>query len=251
MTVRVTDALLSLLDDRRIYCHEQKKGSPRRWKVEDRLTFRKDANFEPYVTFRTGNRLTPLGAFSYTNSEFPMNIQIGRYCSIAGGVEIAGWNHPVAAVTTSPIACIPDVRWVQQAKADFNVENFHYVEAPQKPLPVIGNDVWIGKNVSLARGITIGDGAVLAGGANVTRNVAPYAIVGGNKADFIRWRFEDEGLRQSLVESQWWRYDPGQVMTLDFADPMAFIKGFDAMEPDLSLWSPKTTNLYEQVKALT
>ena len=69
----------------------------------------------------------------------------------------------------------------------------------------IQNDVWIGSHVALKPGITISNGAVIATGAIVTKDVPPYAIVGGCPARVIKYRFEDE-IIQRLLDIQWWQY---------------------------------------------
>ncbi|MDE6350288.1 MAG: antibiotic acetyltransferase, partial [Treponemataceae bacterium] len=70
-------------------------------------------------------------------------------------------------------------------------------EAGSKGDIVVKDDVWIGQNAIVCSGVTIGQGAVVAAGAVVTKNVEPYAIVGGNPAKFIKWRL-DENLRKKL-----------------------------------------------------
>src|SRR6185312_6866720 len=85
------------------------------------------------------------------------------------------------------------------------------------PMPVIGNDVWIGQDVSLNRGVTIGDGAVVAGFSVVTRDVPPYAIVGGNPAKIIKYRFPEETIN-ALLESRWWDYEAKHVMAMGIED---------------------------------
>lgn len=80
-----------------------------------------------------------------------------------------------------------------------------YIEKSKKPLPIIGNDVWIGFGATVLNGVTIGDGAIIAAGAVVTKDVPPYAIVGGNPAHVIKYRFSKEVV-EKLLALQWWNY---------------------------------------------
>ena len=75
----------------------------------------------------------------------------------------------------------------------------------------IGNDVWIATNVTILRGVEIGDGAVIAAGSVVTKSVPPYAVVGGNPAKFIKWRFPLEA-REKLLEIKWWDWDDEEII---------------------------------------
>ena len=94
----------------------------------------------------------------------------------------------------------------------------------------VGNDVWIGNNVQIMAGVTIGDGAVIATGAVVTKDVEPYAIVGGNLAKLIRYRIADSTSRKQMQEIAWWNWSEeliaerlDEIMSKDI---LAFIKEF-------------------------
>lgn len=116
-------------------------------------------------------------------------LKIGRFCSIAGGVTILlGGNHNTQAVTTYPFyEKIPNIPKHNESKGDV----------------VIGNDVWLASDCLILSGVSIGDGAVVAARAVVTRDIPPYAIVGGNPAKVIRYRFSEE-IRQQLLANPWW-----------------------------------------------
>ena len=89
---------------------------------------------------------------------------------------------------------------------------------------MIGNDVFIGANVTILSGITIGDGAVIAAGAVVTKNVQPYAIVGGCPAQLIKYRFDEE-TRSKLQEIKWWNWPKDKLIDVEqfFNEPQLFI----------------------------
>ncbi|NEP83937.1 MAG: CatB-related O-acetyltransferase [Okeania sp. SIO3B3] len=122
---------------------------------------------------------------------------IGKFCSIASGVKfiLNGGNHRTDWLTTYPFPVFGD-GWEKAMPDSF----------PNKGDIVIGNDVWLGYNATIMPGITVGDGAIVATQAVVTRDVPPYAIVGGNPADIIRKRFDDPTIER-LLKIQWWNWD--------------------------------------------
>ncbi|MBS7669878.1 CatB-related O-acetyltransferase [Croceicoccus sp. 1NDH52] len=94
---------------------------------------------------------------------------------------------------------------------------------------VIGNDVWIGEGAFISLGVKIGDGAVIAARAVVTRDVPPFAIVGGTPAKVLRYRFPPETIAL-LLKSEWWRYDL-RSLKLDYSKPAECAK--KVIEADL------------------
>ncbi len=123
---------------------------------------------------------------------------IGKFCMIASGVTFImnGANHLTEAVSTYPFAIFGH-GWAEA------MDGKTY---PTKGDTVIGNDVWIGYNAVIMPGVQIGDGAVIASNSTVTKDVAPYTIVGGNPAKEIRRRFSEKEIEQ-LLELQWWNWD--------------------------------------------
>lgn len=123
---------------------------------------------------------------------------IGKFCMIASDVVFImnGANHLSSGVTAYPFAIFGG-DWAD-AMQD--------VTYPSKGDTIVGNDVWIGYNVTIMPGITIGDGAIIATNATVTKDVAPYTVVGGNPAQLIKKRFSDEQITK-LLELQWWNWD--------------------------------------------
>ena len=165
--------------------------------------------FEGFNYVRRGcfvcNCKVGLGTYIRDNAFFK-NTQIGRFCSIAPNVRLVYGSHP-----TSPnVAMHPSFYQKKKiAGLDFNHEmafNEYKTIGNGDYFCVIGNDVWIGSNALIMGGVEIGDGAVIAAGAVVTKNVPPYAIVGGNPAKVLRFRFDEKTIYE-LMEKKWWNKD--------------------------------------------
>ena len=165
-------------------------------------------------------RSLELGDFSYISGPgtFVEAARIGRFCSIARQTVIGVSGKDMARVTTHDFITAPDYGRLTNR-----------VTLPeQKPAPVIGNDVWIGINAVIMRGVTIGDGAVIGANAVVSRDVPPYAVVGGNPARHIRDRFSPEQAA-ALQRIRWWDWTPQQLQERvpDFFDVQSFIEKYD------------------------
>lgn len=127
---------------------------------------------------------------------------IGKFCMIASNVTFImnGANHLTNAITSYPFDIFGN-GWENA------MEGKTY---PQKGDIVIGNDVWIGYNATIMAGVKIGDGAIIATNSTVTKNVAPYSIVGGNPAIEIRKRFSNDDIIK-LLEMQWWNWNIDKI----------------------------------------
>lgn len=127
---------------------------------------------------------------------------IGKFCMIASDVKFImnGANHLSDSVSAYPFAIFGN-GWERA------MEGHSY---PNKGDLVIGNDVWIGYNATLMAGITVHDGAIIAANSTVTKDVEPYAIVGGNPASVIRKRFSVEKIRE-LLAIKWWDWDVEKI----------------------------------------
>lgn len=158
-----------------------------------------DSIFEGYN--RIGNDsffAGKIGRASYIGEQCHIVADIGRFTCIAPRVITVRGSHP----TREWVSIHPAFFSTKgQAGISFVMEE-RYAES--KPPIRIGNDVWIGDSAMLMDGIVIGDGAVVAAGAVVTKDVPPYAIVGGLPAKLIRYRFEDPETIQSLLDVKWW-----------------------------------------------
>lgn len=130
------------------------------------------------------------------------NLSIGKYCSIAEGVEIfLGGNHRTDWVTTFPFP------WFGRAWPEAKGIAGH---PGTRGDVVIGNDVWLGAGAVVLSGVHIGDGAVVGCRAVVARDVPPYAIVAGNPGVVVRRRFDDDTIER-LLASAWWDLPDSRV----------------------------------------
>jgi acetyltransferase-like isoleucine patch superfamily enzyme len=145
-----------------------------------------------------------------------INTDIGSFCSIAQDVVIGGSSHPINFVSTSPAF----LAHRDSIKTKFAQHQYYHL-----PRTVIGNDVWIGYGAMIKAGSSIGHGAVIGMGAVVTRDVPPYAIVGGNPARFIRDRFATD-IRDGLLKSEWWNFTDDELRYYGekFDNPQAFLE---------------------------
>jgi len=146
-----------------------------------------------------------IGEFTYINNAKIHNATIGKFCSIANGVNIGIGIHPTNEFISTHPAFFSKNN--SGALVSFTNENL-YTEFKHI---TIGNDVWIGLNAILLDGIKIGDGAIIAAGAVVTKDVEPYSIVGGIPAKHIKYRFTKER-RETLLSFQWWNKPLGWIM---------------------------------------
>lgn len=186
---------------------------------------------------------TRIGAFSYfMGGVVDSCASIGRYCSVAADVRIGEPDHPVRWLSTSPFQYDGNRFGWHPAADDCSIEESERGRRDtfRRGPAVIGNDVWIGAGVTVLRGVTVGDGAVLAAGAVVTRDVAPYTIVGGVPAREIGRRF-DEPTVAALRELAWWRFAPNQLDGIAFDDvPRALDQLRARVEQGLEPYAPAT-----------
>lgn len=143
-------------------------------------------------------RCTSLWGPSIFVSGGGQGVEIGSFCSIAHHVSLQEQFHNPQRTTTYFI----ERNLLRQAAAPESVISKGCIR--------IGNDVWIGAGAQVLSGVTLGDGAIVAAGAIVTRDVAPYAIVAGNPAQFIRYRFGPDRIEQ-LLALQWWHWSEDRL----------------------------------------
>jgi len=134
-----------------------------------------------------------LGSYTYIGRNcYITKSEIGRYCSIANNVSIGQGEHALNCVSTS---------------AFFYGSPWEILTASSC---IVGNDVWIGVDAVILRGVMVGDGAVIAANSVVTRDVPPYAIVAGVPARLIRYRLNEEQMR-AVQDSKWWEMEVNEA----------------------------------------
>lgn len=191
------------------------------------VIFDKGCEVTKFTQFEGYNRLGKnayfsgkLGYGSYIGERCHIIADIGRYCCIAPSVETAIGNHP-----TKDFVSIHPAFFSKNHPCGFSYASEQkYDELPKRIK--IGNDVWIGAKSVILGGVEIGDGAVVAAGAVVTKDVPPYAIVGGVPARIIKYRFEPEQI-EKLLESKWWERTSDELRKTanSFSDVSEFLKG--------------------------
>lgn len=198
-----------------------------------------------------------IGAFTYINGK-PNNryyyrstnidaTKIGRFCMISQGCQIGAAAHPTNSLTASAVF----------SNGNFWCDNYYtypkesvskwldeitplYKESISRPLPEIGNDVWIGAGVTIINGVKIGDGAIIAAGAVVNKDVQPYEIVGGVPAKHIKYRFDEQIIKQ-LIDLKWWNYGVDIMVGINIYDLVPAIRTIkERIEDGFSEYIPES-----------
>jgi virginiamycin A acetyltransferase len=153
-----------------------------------------DAQAKVYDNHILNNVTIGKGTYVASNADIS-NTAIGKFCSI-GPNFICGWGfHPINGISSSPAF------YSTRKQTGFTFSTYDKVE--ERKLITIGNDVFIGMNVTVLDGVNIGDGAVIGAGAVVSKNIPPYAVAIGCPIQIVKYRFSKE-IIDSLIESKWW-----------------------------------------------
>ncbi len=136
------------------------------------------------------------------------DLHIGNFCSIADDVEIyLGGNHYINLVSSFPFGLIKNDIFPNALNISNNPNlNGSYCKGDV----IIGSDVWIGSHITIMSGIKIGHGAVIAANSHIIKDVPPYAVVGGNPATIIKYRFSEAQI-EKLLEIQWWNWSDEKI----------------------------------------
>lgn len=153
---------------------------------------------QPYFTGDYGQ--------SIKNTETRPEIKIGRYTSIGKNLQFVFTHHDYTATSTHPL----------------------FSKEYSRGHVTIGHDIWIGLNVTLMDNITIGHGAVVGASSVVTKDVPPYAIVVGNPARIVKYRFTPE-IIERFLRSEWWLKDEHELINLGIKtkSPTEFLDTFE------------------------
>ena len=154
--------------------------------------------------------------FAYHPDDY---VRIRKFCSIANGVRFVFGGHRMGSISTFPFRaiCFADAP---------------HADASNRREIVVGHDVWIGTNAMILSGVNIGNGAVVAAGAVVTKDVPAYAVVGGVPAKVIRSRLEPDEIA-ALEQIQWWNWPIEKIrsnLELFYGTPAAFLERHAAVE---------------------
>ena len=187
---------------------------------------------ESPVEFRAGRfDINEIGAFTYLGGEATLMRhinKIGRYCSIASNTVTGLVEHETDSISAHPLF---HGNWLQWSSlSDFYAKNTEELETSRKKWLKkasqefskinIGNNVWIGEGCLIRRGVSIGDGAIIASRSVITKDVEPYSIVGGTPTKHIRYRYSGKVL-ELMKTIPWWEYELDLLAGIDFDDMVA------------------------------
>lgn len=173
-------------------------------------------NVKVYPPSRLSNSI--IGSYSYVSENSVINnAVIGKFCSIGANFMAGRGMHPTSAVSTHPMF---------YSTAQQNGISLCHSNTFEEFKPInIGNDVFIGMNVTVLDGVSIGDGAIIGAGAVVSKDIPPYAIAVGNPIQILKYRFDSDTIG-TLRKLKWWDFPKDQLNIIEkhFFDVEAFIK---------------------------
>ena len=166
----------------------------------------KNSNLDFHVKIQRNNIIhnSIFGKHTYTGpNTIILYSKIGNFNSISWNVSIGGANHDYSRLTTHS--------FLYNKKSPLNPGKEAYNRFSSEC--IVENDVWIGANSIIHRGVSIGTGAVVGANTTVTKDVPPYAIVVGSPAKIIKYRFDDN-IIEKLLKSEWWNFSDDKIRAL-------------------------------------
>lgn len=199
------------------------------------ILFEKGAmNWSP--SFQDSPNRIFIGAYSSIRSGGYMrsNVFIGRHSGVGYRCTLAAGMHNFSGVSINPDTIMArESNYTDQELLSLGISRDRISSKIMNSKPVIiGNDVYLGDGIIVMPGVRIGDGAVIAANAVVTKDVAPYTIVGGVTAKTIRDRFPDS-IKQDLLDTQWWNVKLDILKSLPVDNVFNFIAAFKDLKGDI------------------
>ena len=181
--------------------------------------------FSEYVRICRNTQIndSSVGTCSYIGWDCVLNnAEVGSFVSIGPKSEVIYGTHPTDLMSTCPVFYSPKKQCGISFTDKTLFREFKHTSSSKKSV-VIGNDVWIGYGARILEGITVNDGAIISANAMVTKDVEPFAIVGGVPAKIIKYRFSDEEIGL-LEQFRWWQKDLEWIQkhSSSFLDPEQF-----------------------------
>ncbi len=211
--------------------------------------------FEPFVQLREGlYDVRRIGAYTYlggSQAALRHVDGIGRFCAIAGGIVAGQAEHGIGQMSIHPMFSGNWANVWPELQAFYDHNKPVRAQSLRKDVSSIqhrsariqiGNDVWLGYGVFIRRGVKIGDGAVVAANSVVVSDVPPYAVVGGNPARILKYRFSED-IIALLLEARWWDKGLAAVDGLDWTDAQACAAELVARCRDLPDWKPSCVSV--------
>jgi acetyltransferase-like isoleucine patch superfamily enzyme len=161
-------------------------------------------------------RESVVGEYSYVSQQSIVNkTNIGKFVSIANGCYVGLWEHNTEVSTHS--------FYLYEHSGHFVKGYKNYTKDIIETN--IGNDVWIGANSVILKGVTIGSGAIIGAGSVVTKDVPPYSIVVGNSAKVLKYRYSQKEI-EWLLDLKWWDFDRERIQELVDANAFSSFERF-------------------------
>lgn len=166
-------------------------------------SFIQDSNLGNGVQINRRNIIvgSSIGNYTYTGANTVIKkAEIGKFCSISWNVSITGNQHDYRGISTHPFTRLPSFGFTEECEG----------QELDSETVLIGNDVWIGMNTCILSGVKIASGSIIGAGAVVTKDVPPYAIVVGNPAKVLKYRFSEDIIGK-LMDIRWWDWSPEDI----------------------------------------